>query len=231
VRHFPHQRPSAVKIQVSPFVEKLFLKQRLSKLLGVEGLQVVRLFAEADELDGQAELLLDGDDHAAFAGAVELGHDEAGERDGLVEFARLVQRIHAGAAIEYQQHFVRRAGQLLADDAVELVQLLHEVVLGVQAAGGVDEQVIRMAGLRGGDGIVRHGGGIRAIGAGDDLDLEAGAPELELLDGGGAEGVTRGEQHGFFSATEDNVQAWRWWWSCRCRSRRRWRRRSGRWVP
>ena len=88
----------------------LFLKQRLRELFRVEGLQVVRLLAEADEFDGQAEFLLDGHDHAAFARAVEPGHDEAGERDGLVEFARLVERVHAGAAVEHEQDFVRRAG-------------------------------------------------------------------------------------------------------------------------
>ena len=85
-------------------------------------------------LIGQAEFLLDRDDHAAFAGAVELGDDQAGERDGLVEFARLVQGVHAGGGVEHQQHFVRRAGQLLAHDAVHLLQFLHQVVLGVQAA-------------------------------------------------------------------------------------------------
>ena len=63
-------------------MKELFLKQRLRELFGVEGLQVVRLFAEADELDGHAEFLLDRHDHAAFARAVELGHDETGERDG-----------------------------------------------------------------------------------------------------------------------------------------------------
>src|SRR5579863_8727352 len=42
--------------------------------------------AEADEFDGKAEFLPDRHDHATFAGAVELGHDKAGERDGFVEF-------------------------------------------------------------------------------------------------------------------------------------------------
>jgi len=35
-------------------LKKLFLKQRLRELFGVERLQVVRLLAEADEFDGQA---------------------------------------------------------------------------------------------------------------------------------------------------------------------------------
>ena len=156
----------------------LFLKQRLRELLRVEGLQIVRLFTKADEFDGQAEFFLDRHDHAAFARAVELGHDQAGERDGLVEFARLIQRVHAGAAVEHEQHFVRRARELLADDAMQLVQFLHEIVLGVQAAGGVYEKVIRLARQRGGDGVVRHGRGVGTVGAGDDFDFEARAPEV-----------------------------------------------------
>lgn len=174
-----------------------FLKQRLRELFGVEGLQVVRLLAEADEFDGQAEFLLDRHHHAAFARTVELGHDEAGERHGLVEFARLVQRVHAGAAVEHEQDFVRRPGQLLADDAMELEQFLHEVVLRVQAARRINEKIIRLACLRGGDSVVRHGGGVRAVRAGDDFDLEACAPKFELFNGGGAKGVARGEQRGF----------------------------------
>ena len=60
-------------------------------------------------------------------------------------------------AVEHEQDFVRRAGQLLADDAMQLLQFLHQVVLGVQAARRVNEEVIRLARLRGGDGVVRHG--------------------------------------------------------------------------
>ena len=41
---------------------------------------------------------------------------------------------------------------------MELVQLLHEVVLGVQPARRVDEQVVGLARQCGGDGVVRHGG-------------------------------------------------------------------------
>jgi hypothetical protein len=124
------------------FVVQLFLKQCLRELLRVERLQIVRLLAEADEFDGQTEFFLDGNHHAAFARSVELGNDEAGERDGLVEFARLVERVHAGAAVEHEQDLVWCTGQLLADDAMELVQLLHKVALCMKAASGVNEEVI-----------------------------------------------------------------------------------------
>src|SRR6185437_16942382 len=131
--------------------EFLFLEEGLGELLWVEWLEVVRLFAEADEFDGEAEFFLDGDDHAAFAGAVEFGDDEAGEWDGFVEFARLVEGVHAGGGVEHEQDFVRRAGELLADDAMKFLQFLHQVVLGVQTAGGVDEEVVRVARAGGGD--------------------------------------------------------------------------------
>src|SRR6516165_715329 len=88
----------------------LSLKKCLRELFRVERLQVVRLLAQADEFDGQAEFLLDGHHHTAFAGAVELGHNETRKRHGFVELARLLQCVHAGAAVEYQQYFMRRAG-------------------------------------------------------------------------------------------------------------------------
>jgi hypothetical protein len=115
-----------------PYLKKdSFLKQRLRELFRIERLQIVRLLAETDELDRQAEFLLDRHDHAAFARAVELGHDEAGERHGLVKFARLIQRVHAGRRVEHEQDFVRRAGELLADDAMQFLQFLHQIMFRV----------------------------------------------------------------------------------------------------
>ena len=49
-------------------------KERAGKLFGVKRLQIIRLLAQADELDGQAKFFLNGHDHAAFTGAVQLGH-------------------------------------------------------------------------------------------------------------------------------------------------------------
>ena len=54
---------------------------------------------------------------------------------------------------------MRRAGRFL-HDAMQFLQFLHQVVLGVKTACGIDEKVIRFARLRSGDGIVRDGGGI-----------------------------------------------------------------------
>ena len=54
------------------------LEQRIHELVGVERLDVVGLLAEADELDGQVNLVAHADDDAALGGAVELGEKEIG---------------------------------------------------------------------------------------------------------------------------------------------------------
>ena len=46
-----------------------------AKFLGIKGSRSSIFFADADKLNGQAELARDGDDHAALGGAVELGQE------------------------------------------------------------------------------------------------------------------------------------------------------------
>ena len=66
----------------------------------------------------------------------------------------------------------------------------------MEAAGGVDDEVVDVAGLGGGDGVVEDGGGVAALAGLDDLDAAAAGPDFELLDGGGAEGVGGAEEDG-----------------------------------
>ena len=80
-------------------------------------------------------------------------------------------------------------GHLLADDAADLAQLGHEVVLVVQPPGRVDDDDVGAALAAAGDGVERDRPGIGPLRAGDDLAAGALRPALELLDGGGAEGV------------------------------------------
>ncbi|MFM1942854.1 MAG: hypothetical protein RI897_1836 [Verrucomicrobiota bacterium] len=171
----------------------LVFEEGLGEGLGVEGLEVIRLFAEADEFYGYAEFLLDSDDGAAFAGAVEFRDDEAGEGDGLMEFAGLGEGVEAGGSIEHEQSFVGCAGGLFSEDAMEFLEFLHEVLFGVEAAGGIDDEGVGIAGGGSADGVVADGGGVGAVGAGDDWGMEAFAPEFELFDGGGAERIAGGE--------------------------------------
>ena len=73
---------------------------------------------------------------------------------------------------------MRRAGQLLADDAMQFLQFLHQVVLRVQTAGGINKQIIRLARLRGGDSVVRHRRRVRAISTGDDFNFQSRSPKF-----------------------------------------------------
>jgi len=61
--------------------------------------------------------------------------------------------------------------------------------------GGVGDQHVGAARLRGLQRVVDHGGRVGARGLRNDRHAVAVAPDLQLLDGGGAEGVARGEHH------------------------------------
>src|SRR5947209_18270991 len=52
-------------------------EEGLCELPGIEWLQIIGLFAQANKFDGQAQLLLNGHHHAAFARAVEFGDNQA----------------------------------------------------------------------------------------------------------------------------------------------------------
>ena len=51
----------------------------------MEGLEGIGLFADADELDGLAGDVADGEGRAAAGVAVHFGEDDAGEAEALVE--------------------------------------------------------------------------------------------------------------------------------------------------
>ena len=70
---------------------------------------------------------------------------------------RLGQAVLAGRRVEHEQHLGLGVGQALGDGAPDLGQLLHQVALGVQPAGGVHDDHVRAA--RGGrvHGVPDHG--------------------------------------------------------------------------
>src|SRR4029077_8711150 len=115
--------------------EKL-TNQRLGEVFRHEGAKVVDVFAHADEEERDWPLLgilgsrmRDGADHAALRRAVELGQDEAGQAERLVERLDLRERVLPGVGVEDEQHLMRRAVEGLARDALDLADLLHEVQL------------------------------------------------------------------------------------------------------
>ena len=69
----------------------------------MEPLELVELLPDRDELDRPPGDVLHGQRGAASGVAVELGHDEAVERDALLERHGDVDRLLAGHRVEDEQ--------------------------------------------------------------------------------------------------------------------------------
>ena len=105
-----------------------------------------------------------------------------------------VEAVLAGGGVDHEQRLGDLAGALLGD-AAHLAQLVHQVRLGVQPAGGVGHARDRCSRRGPLDAVEDHRARVAALGPADDLDARALGPRRELLGGGGAERVAGGEQH------------------------------------
>jgi hypothetical protein len=144
-------------------------------------------------MNRQFQFAIDADQRAAAAGAVELGDDEARQVERLVEHPRLLDGVRAERAVEHEPAVARRGRVVLLQDAPDFFQLLHQVVLGMQAARRVEDDEVLPA-LRGGlPGVEGDGGGIRARLAGNNFDAEPPGPGAQLLVGRRAESVACAE--------------------------------------
>src|SRR6267143_3254025 len=112
--------------------QRLPFEERDDELVRVELLEVRHLLAHAHVPDRDLERVADADDHAALGRPVQLGEDESGDAERLVELPRLLDRVLAGGRVDDQQHLVRRALLRLGESALQTLQLLHEICLGVQ---------------------------------------------------------------------------------------------------
>ena len=124
---------------------------------------------------------------------------------GFLEFARLDEGIGAGGGIDHQQGFVRCRGIFASEDAFDFAKFLHQIMFVMKAAGGVADQVLDAAAFRGFPGIVTNGGRVRFVLGFDDRNGEALGPLIQLLDGGGTEGIGCGKHH-FFSLTLEEMR-------------------------
>ena len=102
--------------------------------VGMEGLEGVGLFAGADELDGLAGDVADGEGRAAAGVAVHLGEDDAGEAEALVEVLGGVDGVLAGHGVGDEEDLLR------VEQLFELLHLVHQLFVDVEAAGGVDDE-------------------------------------------------------------------------------------------
>ena len=140
----------------------------------MEGLEVLGLLAGAAELDGLAGDRAYGQRRAAAGVAVELGHDDAGDIEGLVEGVGDGDRVLTRHAVHDEQDL----GGL--DRALDIDELLHELLVDMQSARGVDEHGVVAVFER-----VRYAlpGDIHGIALPhlEHLDADLFADDLELL--------------------------------------------------
>src|SRR5438270_8136999 len=117
------------------------LEQSSYERLGVEFGQVAGFFAGAYEQDGDLQLVDDGEDDPAFGGAIQLGQDQPIQASGFFEGAALDDGVLASRGVQHQQRAY--VGNLLAfQNTTDLLELLHQVDLGVQPTGGVHNQQV-----------------------------------------------------------------------------------------
>ena len=100
-------------------------KEASDKLIGVGRRQVMNALTRSDEAHRQAEFTIDGEYHAAFCRAIELGQDDATRVDRLLELGRLNECILAGGRIEDKEHLMRRRVNTLPTDPINLLQFFH----------------------------------------------------------------------------------------------------------
>ena len=166
---------------------------------------------------GNLQPLRDGENHAALGGAVELGDDQAGHAQPLVEFLRLRDRILPDGSVEHQQHLVRCARVEAREHALDLLELLHEVSLRVQSAGRVGDQHIDVARARG-----LSASKITAAGSSpgllrDDGHVIARRPDLAIVRAPPRERYRRPRASRSCPRRAAGAPVCRWWWSCRRR--------------
>ena len=135
---------------------------------------------------------------AAARVAVELGQDDAGQGQRVFESFGGVDRILTLHGVDNKQGLDR------VEHGVQLFNLGHQGFVDGQAAGGVDQQHIKIVAF----GVVKSGAcnvdGFLLRCAGKPFSASLGGDSFELLNGGGAVNVARDGQH-FFLALFNQV--------------------------
>src|SRR5690606_31811837 len=131
----------------------------------------------------------DAQDDAALGRAVELGQGDSAHRDRLLEELSLLDGVLPGGRVEDEEDFVDRSLERLLGGAYDLLELLHQVGLRVEPARRVRDDEIGGLVLGLLDRIEDHARGVGALLSFDDVTADASAPDLELDDRCGADGV------------------------------------------
>src|SRR5438876_3067025 len=160
--------------------------RRLQQILDVrppiECRKIIQLFAGADETRWDSQFVLDRDNDAAFAAAVELGDDKTSQSNGGLKFARLAERVAASRRIDHKQRFMRRVRVVLGESAFHLFKLGHKILFRVQSASRIAKQKVSLA--FGGCLIrfITKGSWIGVVLSLNHFDAQPRCPNAKLLD-------------------------------------------------
>ena len=155
---------------------------------GIEVLERIHLFADADQLDRLAGDRAHGERRAAAAVAVDTRQDKSGNAERRIERARGHDRVLAGQRVGDEQNLVR------AGDLLHLDGLGHQGLVQSRAAGGVEDDDIVAAELGRVDRALRD---LDRRLTGDDrerLHADLRAENGQLLHRRRTAGVERGHQ-------------------------------------
>src|SRR5687768_2770171 len=141
-------------------------------------LERIRLLADADVLDRLLENPIDRERRAASRIAIHLREDDARDAEPRIEALRDLHGVLAGHAIRDEQNLVG------LDRLLELLELLHHLVVDLEATGGVDENdaIARAARLVDAVSGDLHDVLMPALGVHGNVELLA--ERLELVDRG-----------------------------------------------
>ena len=159
----------------------------------MEQLDHVQLLAGTHKLDGLAGGRPDGQGRAAPGVTVQLGQHHAVDAQGIVEGGGGVHRVLAGHGVHHQQDLIG------VDGGLNVLQLVHELLVDMEAARRVQQDRVKSVVLGVGQGVP---GDLHRV----DLPLgKHGDPQLfshhlELGDGGGAVYVAGRQQRPFAHA-------------------------------
>jgi hypothetical protein len=102
--------------------------------IGMKRLEGVGLFAHADELDGLAGDVANRERRAAARVAVHLRQHHARQSKPRMKILRGVDGVLAGHGVGDEENLLRR------EQLFQALHLGHQLLVDVQAAGGVDDE-------------------------------------------------------------------------------------------
>ena len=156
----------------------------------MERLDLIELFARADELDRLSGHCLDRQRRTASCIAVELREHHAVDVEIFVEGLRGVHRVLTGHRVDDEQNLVRLHRRL---DCLELV---HQRLVDMQPTCSVEENHVVSVPDGVGDGSLRNIDRV-CLPHLKNGDIELRTDDLQLLDGSGTVNVTGDEQRFF----------------------------------